>query len=266
MVSELTLSVGSEGSVVADKQVGRSPRGKKNQGRVPKKIHKAEREKLKRDHLNEVFHELGHALDPARHNNGKASILDDATRLLRDLLAQVESLRRENATLVTESRYVTVEKNELRDENLALEAEIQNLQKELRERVQSKPAWGNGADTLPAAVPQPTTTALTMQQLPVVGPVYVIPLNQELPDYPAEAVPVASPPKPSSHVKKPHARYPTPSDSWPLQILSQQTRMDTQQDEHGGSNYSTSTTRRGEDLANEREVEMMVVASPMLRL
>ncbi|MQM11164.1 hypothetical protein Taro_044068 [Colocasia esculenta] len=163
--------------------------------------------------------------EPTRQNNGKATILGDASRFLRDLLAQVESLRRENAALATESRYVTEEKNELRDENIALEAEIRNLQKELQERMQSKPAWGNGADAPAAGIAQPPTTALTPP--PVVGPVFVIPLNQELPQtYPPEAVHhvASSPPKPPSHIRRPHARYPTPSDAWPLHILSQHQR------------------------------------------
>lgn len=45
--------------------------------------------------------------EPERQNNGKASILGDATRLVRDLIQQVESLRKENAALVTESHYVS---------------------------------------------------------------------------------------------------------------------------------------------------------------
>jgi len=40
----------------------RSLPNKKKEGKVPKKIHKAEREKLKRDQLNELFLELDHAL------------------------------------------------------------------------------------------------------------------------------------------------------------------------------------------------------------
>lgn len=45
--------------------------------------------------------------EPARQNNGKATILVDSSRILRDLLAQVESLRKENAALLTESSYVS---------------------------------------------------------------------------------------------------------------------------------------------------------------
>lgn len=35
---------------------------KKNQGKAPKRIHKAEREKMKREHLNELFIDLANAL------------------------------------------------------------------------------------------------------------------------------------------------------------------------------------------------------------
>lgn len=45
--------------------------------------------------------------EPGRHNSGKASVLGDATRLLREMISQVESLRRENASLATESRFVS---------------------------------------------------------------------------------------------------------------------------------------------------------------
>ncbi|KAJ8465631.1 hypothetical protein OPV22_028183 [Ensete ventricosum] len=44
-------------------------RGKKNQSRVPKKIHEAEREKLKRDQLNELFLERGHVVGAPSHFN-----------------------------------------------------------------------------------------------------------------------------------------------------------------------------------------------------
>ncbi|CAN6226702.1 unnamed protein product [Urochloa humidicola] len=75
--------------------------GKKCKKAAPrKKVHKAEREKLKRDHLNDLFVELGNMLD--RQNNGKACILTDNTRILRDLLVQVESLRKEHSNLQNE--------------------------------------------------------------------------------------------------------------------------------------------------------------------
>ncbi|CAA7401888.1 unnamed protein product [Spirodela intermedia] len=182
MVSDFPTPVGDDGALMSEKHIGRPER--RSQRRVPKKVHKAEREKLKREHLNDLFLELGQALEPGRHNNGKASVLGDAARLLRDMLSQVESLRRENTSLATESQFVAMEKSELMDENLALEQEIRKLQEELKEKGRSKPAWRGGAEVAP---PQPSTAAA------VVGPVYVIPINQELAAYSTEA---AAPPPP----------------------------------------------------------------------
>lgn len=39
-------------------------------------------------------------------NNGKASILCEAGRLLKDLFCQIEALKKENVTLLSESHYV----------------------------------------------------------------------------------------------------------------------------------------------------------------
>ena len=99
----------------------------------------------------------------------------EATRLLKDLFVQIESLKKENASLLSESHYVrllnlsliillnvekwfsiltafiqplchpkygqvNVEKNELKEENSTLETQIQKLQSEIETRVaQSKP-------------------------------------------------------------------------------------------------------------------------------
>ncbi|GMI87634.1 POPEYE [Hibiscus trionum] len=98
-----------------------------DKGKGSKRIHKAEREKLKREHLNELFLDLANALDPNQPNNGKASILCEAARLLKDLFSQIGSLKKENAFLLSESHYVNVEKNELKEENSTLETQIQEL-------------------------------------------------------------------------------------------------------------------------------------------
>jgi hypothetical protein len=44
--------------------------------------------------------------EPDRQNSGKACVLGDTTRILKDLVSQVESLRKENITLKNESHYV----------------------------------------------------------------------------------------------------------------------------------------------------------------
>nr|CAD1822520.1 unnamed protein product [Ananas comosus var. bracteatus] len=147
----------STANSVTEKSTDGSPPNRKCQGKVPKKIHKAEREKLKRDQLNDLFLELGNLLEPDRQNSGKASILGDTTRILRDLLSQVECLRKENAALQTESRYVTTEKNELKDENTALQTQITELQNELQARMgYDHPVWTNRTDSLSRlAAPHP---------------------------------------------------------------------------------------------------------------
>lgn len=186
-------------NVVAEQPVARPPSNKKNQLKVPKKIHKAEREKLKRDQLNDLFLELGNALEPSRQNNGKASILGDATRILRDLILQVQSLRKQNVALTKESYYVTVEKDELKDETVALESDITRLSNELKEK----------QTTLPAAAHTNQSDIQLSQSAP--NPFFIGTYGQN---------PQILPTAPAIEVKRPHARYPTPDDSWPQKILS----------------------------------------------
>nr|CAB3490227.1 unnamed protein product [Digitaria exilis] len=117
----------------------------RSQEKAPKKTHKAEREKLKRDQLNDLFLELGSMLgtnqessaftDLDRQNTGKATILGDATRELRDLVTQVESLRKEQSALLSERQYVSSDKNELQEENSTLKAHISELVNELYARM-----------------------------------------------------------------------------------------------------------------------------------
>lgn len=147
--SHCCLSCGSESCPCCSRS---SSRSKNKPGKVPRKIHKAEREKLKRDSLNVLFLKLSDTLgmlflsnlpvttqylilmhpskliynawlwaikqmvhnflpsiypEPAHQNNGKASVLSNATRILRDLLAQVDCLKKENTTLLSESHYVS---------------------------------------------------------------------------------------------------------------------------------------------------------------
>lgn len=169
----------------------KSNRSKKDGAKVRRKIHKAEREKLKRDQLNELFLDLTNALgsEPATQNTGKSSALTDTIRILRDLIAQIESLKKENSVLLAESQYVAIENNELKEENSAMEAHIMKLQSRTDNQT-------------------------------VVGPVYVVPVQNEPKHY------SYTDPMIGSNVSKPHARYPLPSDSWPFNILSEQSRVD----------------------------------------
>ncbi|KAL9239530.1 hypothetical protein vseg_013842 [Gypsophila vaccaria] len=183
---------------------------KRKRGRVPRRVLKSEREKLKREQLNELFTKLGSLLELSDQNNGKASILNETIRLLKDMITQIQSLRKENATLLSESHYVAAEKNELKDENSALEVQIKAIQTELEEKLrQSKPDLN---------VPPPESWQAETQQPPILGPLYVIPVN---PDFEAFQKANAAP-NPPVPVSKPHPRYPTPADSWPLHLLSKQ--------------------------------------------
>ncbi|KAG5248831.1 hypothetical protein OIU76_004474 [Salix suchowensis] len=187
-----------------------------NKGKVPKRIHKAEREKLKREQLNELFLELASALELSQPNNGKAFMLCETTRLLKDLHTQIESLKKENVALSSESHYVTVEKNELREEKSALEHQIGKLHSELQMRAasQSKPDLNAPPPEFlqPPHLPAdsfrlPSVDAVALQQTPTV---FVVPIS---PDH-VQGFPMAT-----SNVSKPHPRYPTAADSWPSQLL-----------------------------------------------
>ncbi|TKY55103.1 Transcription factor bHLH47 [Spatholobus suberectus] len=221
------VHMGSESvAPVVETSKSRSSPGKMNQGKVPRKIHKAEREKMKREHLNELFLDLANALD-LNENNGKASILCEASRLLKDLLCQIESLKKENVTLLSESHYVTMEKNELKEENCSLETQIEKLQGEIQARVaQSKPDLNVPPHLEPL---EQTNIPGQSLQLHTIEPnlqqgsaVLVVPFRPDLQaSFPAPNVTEVTP-KSTSVVSKPHARYPTPADSWPSQLLEKQ--------------------------------------------
>ncbi|CAH9090841.1 unnamed protein product [Cuscuta europaea] len=74
--------------------------------KAPKRIHKAEREKQKRDNVNTLFSDLTKVLEPSGHDYGKACMLRETIRLVGELIAQIDSLRKENAALTSESHYV----------------------------------------------------------------------------------------------------------------------------------------------------------------
>ncbi|CAN1155938.1 Transcription factor bHLH47 [Linum perenne] len=189
-----------------------SCKGKNNRAKVPRRVHKAEREKLKREQLNDLFLDLAAALEMEQANSGKASILNEAARILKDLRGQIDALRKDNATLLSESRYVTIEKNELKDENSVLETQIEDLQSQVESRLaQSKPDLN-----IPPSTEPETAAALaphfpgdpSLQQPPAV---FVIPFHPDISSFPA----IQS----NTSISKPHARYPTAADSWPSQLL-----------------------------------------------
>lgn len=122
---------------------------------------------------------------------------------------------------------VTMEKNELKEENSSLETQIEKLQGEIQARIaQSKPDL-NAPPQLELESPEQTTFSGQSFQLPTVDPtlqqgptVLVVPFRPDLQAaYPA---PTEITPNPPLVISKPHARYPTPADSWPSQLLGEQ--------------------------------------------
>ncbi|KAI3447983.1 hypothetical protein Pfo_004648 [Paulownia fortunei] len=143
-----------------------------------RKVQKADREKLRRDRLNEQFTELGNALDPDRPKNDKASILTDTIQMLKDLTAQVDRLKSEFAALTEESRELTQEKNDLREEKASLKSDIENLNAQYHQRLRAMYPWAGMDHSVvmhPSSYPFP---------LPVPVPTGPIPLHPSLQPYP----------------------------------------------------------------------------------
>ncbi|URD82187.1 hypothetical protein MUK42_34511 [Musa troglodytarum] len=131
-----------------------------------RKVQKADREKLRRDRLNEQFLELGNALDPDRPKNDKATILGDTIQMLKDLTAQVNRLKSEYNSLSEESRELTQEKNELRDEKAKLKSEIDDLNSQYQQRIRVFYPWATmdpslviGRPPYPFPMPVPIPSA-----------------------------------------------------------------------------------------------------------
>ncbi|KAK6121426.1 hypothetical protein DH2020_044828 [Rehmannia glutinosa] len=143
-----------------------------------RKVQKADREKLRRDRLNEQFMELGNTLDPDRPKNDKASILTDTVQMLKDLTAQVDRLKSEYTALTEESRELTQEKNDLREEKASLKSDIENLNAQYLQRVRAMYPWAGMDHSVvmhPSSYPYP---------MPVPLPTGPIPMHPSLQPYP----------------------------------------------------------------------------------
>ncbi|GMN29099.1 hypothetical protein TIFTF001_002296 [Ficus carica] len=106
-----------------------------------RKVQKADREKLRRDRLNEHFLELGNTLDPDRPKNDKATIVTDSIQMLKELTAEVSRFKAEYTALSEESRELTQEKNELREEKASLKSDIENLNAQYQQRARIMFPW-----------------------------------------------------------------------------------------------------------------------------
>ncbi|XP_057784214.1 transcription factor bHLH121-like isoform X1 [Salvia miltiorrhiza] len=102
-----------------------------------RKVLKADREKLRRDKLNEQFLELGNLLDPDRPKNDKGTIVSDTIQVLKELNSEVKRLKKEHALLCEETHELTQEKNEIREEKASLKSSIQqNLRAQQHQQTQ----------------------------------------------------------------------------------------------------------------------------------
>lgn len=145
-----------------------------------RKVQKADREKLRRDRLNEQFTELGNTLDPERPKNDKASILSDTIQMLNDLTSQVNRLKSEYAALTEESRELTQEKNDLREEKASLKSDIENLNLQYQQRLRAMYPWA-GMDQSVVMHPQPPSYPFPV---PMPIPPGSIPMHPSLQPYP----------------------------------------------------------------------------------
>ncbi|XP_020232661.1 transcription factor bHLH121 [Cajanus cajan] len=122
-------------------QVLREREGGKEDPSAARKVLKADREKLRRDRLNEHFQDLANTLDPDRPKNDKATILTETIQMLKDLTAEVNKLKTGHKALSEESRELMQEKNELREEMTSIKSDIDNLNAQYQQRVRIMFPW-----------------------------------------------------------------------------------------------------------------------------
>ncbi|KAH9307538.1 hypothetical protein KI387_035449, partial [Taxus chinensis] len=227
-----------------------------------RKVQKADREKLRRDRLNEQFAELGSALDPDRPKNDKATILGDTIQILKDLSAEVKRLKCEEKSLVEESHDITQEKNELREEKTVLKAEIDHLRSQFEQRVRTMFSWTAMDPTMMVGAPPPfpysmpiphpgtnavpnshsiplqghaQTPLMPASFVPVPVPPGTIPMHPPFQAYPffgtrsSEGTnpylafpPYTSPVNTHTHVERPAAQYPSPIQPLPGYLVQLQ--------------------------------------------
>ncbi|CAM8926816.1 unnamed protein product [Rhodiola kirilowii] len=226
--TDIDVSSADEATPAADKTSSRRP--KKNEAKVPKKINKSRREKVKREQLNDLFLDLAKALGIKEPNNGKAIILTEAARFLNGMVVHVDGLRKENKTLTSESQYVTVEKEELQEDNSLLLSEVEKLRAEIEsKKLQSQapppdvqllqPPPLLSKDHFSFSIPD-----ATLGQPHPPCPILVFPFSS---DYPTSNNdhPITNPTSDVIKPCKPCPRYPDQTGLWQSRILEEQLRV-----------------------------------------
>lgn len=148
---------------------------------VARKVQKADREKIRRDRLNDHFHQLGNVIDPDRPRNDKATIITETIQVLKDITSEVDRLKTEHKSLSEESHELIQEKNELREEKASLKSDIENLNSQYQQRVRAMPPWTAIDHSVVMSSPYTYPVPMPMPIPP--GPVSIHPPMQPFPYY-----------------------------------------------------------------------------------
>ncbi|XWS42173.1 hypothetical protein CRYUN_Cryun17cG0145200 [Craigia yunnanensis] len=219
-----------------------------------RKVQKADREKLRRDRLNEQFLELGNTLDPDRPKNDKATILVDTIQMLKDLTAEVNRLKAECSSLTEESRELTQEKNEFREEKASIKADIENLNVHCQQRLRVMFPW-TGID--PSVVMAPPYSYPVPLPVPT-GPIALHPPLQPFPFFgnhnPSAIANPCSTFMPYSTTTNPAIGQPSSQQESSSQTSSKKESRSKSMDDQRGSNGDRCD--HSNDVATELELKM----------
>ncbi|XP_050888184.1 transcription factor bHLH121 [Lathyrus oleraceus] len=177
-----------------------------------RKVQKADREKIRRDRLNDQFHELGNTLDSDRPRNDKATIISETIQVLKDITAEVDKLKTEHKALSDESRELIQEKNELREEKASLKSDIENLNSQYQQRVRVMPPWTSMDHSVVMSSPYPYPVPMPIPPAPVSihphmqhFPYFGNPNPGHIPSLCSMYIPFSAPPNPP--IEMPSAQY-----------------------------------------------------------
>lgn len=135
MVDQVTCSLDNECSKGGESDVPEKScsRKRSREETCGNSGNKACREKMRRDRLNDRFVELSATLEPGRPpKTDKATILNDAVRIMTQLRTEAQGLQESNDQLREAIKDLKTEKNELRDEKSRLKAEKERLEQQVK--------------------------------------------------------------------------------------------------------------------------------------
>lgn len=248
------------------------PEGEPKDNSTARKVQKADREKLRRDRLNEQFAELGNTLDPDRPKHDKASIIVDTIQMVKELTDHVSRLKEEYAALTEQYRELTQEKSDLREEKATIKSEIEGLNAEYHQRLRTMYPWAGVEHPLvmrPPLYPYPVPIPIPAGPIPMHHP----PM-QPYPFY-GNQNPTATPNQCSTFVPyictpNPIIEQPTPHISPVVQPGSRNYSGLTKQESRNKADIQTSDESRNEvetglELKTPGSASEQVSSSPQKR-